>query len=80
MPRMPIQDEPESTIGRKPSELHEGEPERAGSTRPGASTRREEGGETTEARAELRDASSASRRWCAASTSDAAARGSARDV
>ncbi len=53
MPRMPIQDEPESTIGRKPAELAGSDPE-SGAARPGASVRREEG-DATEAGSEPRD-------------------------
>jgi hypothetical protein len=54
-PRMPIQDEPESTIGRKPGELHEEhQPQPRGAARSGAAIRREEGDET-EAGSEIRD-------------------------
>lgn len=55
MPRLPLQDEPESTIGRKPGRgfEHRAEPEGA-KVRSGATLRREEGDET-EAGGELRD-------------------------
>ena len=60
MPRTPIQEEPESTVGKKPERFHvdEREPEdRApprGATRSGAALRREEGDET-EHQGEIRD-------------------------
>jgi hypothetical protein len=60
MPRMPIQDEPESTVGKKPDRFHVDEREPGhreaarGATRSGAALRREEGDET-EALAEIRD-------------------------
>jgi hypothetical protein len=55
MPRLPLQDEPESTIGRKPGrgfEHHAGDD--GAPFRSGAAIRREEGDET-EAGSEIRD-------------------------
>ena len=43
MPRMPIQDEPESTVGRKPARFEHPERREKGGTRSGAEIRREEG-------------------------------------
>jgi hypothetical protein len=45
MPKMPIQDEPESTIGRKPDRLPHPETPAEGRTRLGAAIRGEEGDE-----------------------------------
>ncbi len=57
-PRMPLQDEPESTVGRKPDRgfEHPGRPGAAAASpvRSGAAIRREEGDET-EAGSEIRD-------------------------
>jgi hypothetical protein len=54
---LPIQDEPESTVGRKPSRWPHDEPERtsAAPARPGAGLRREEADERSDAGAGLRD-------------------------
>lgn len=46
MPRMPIQDEPESTIGRKPEELSHRRAATPGANRSGAALRREQGDDT----------------------------------
>lgn len=54
MPRMPIQDEPESTIGRKPADLAGSHPEQPGAARSGPSVHRA-GGDETEAGSELPD-------------------------
>jgi len=60
MPRTPIQEEPESTVGKKPERFHvderapeDREPPRK-ATRSGAALRREEGDET-EHQGEIRD-------------------------
>jgi hypothetical protein len=50
----PIQDEPESTIGRKPETLRHPEPQEQGRTRSGTAMRREEGDES-EAGSEIRE-------------------------
>jgi hypothetical protein len=55
MPRLPLQDEPESTVGRKPaSGFERREPGGGTPVRSGAALRREEGDET-EAGGEIRD-------------------------
>jgi hypothetical protein len=53
MPRMPIQDEPESTVGRKPARV-ERQPAQEERPRSGAAIRREEGDES-EAGSEIRE-------------------------
>jgi hypothetical protein len=55
MPRLPLQEEPESTVGRKPGRGFEHHPPGDGTpVRSGAAIRREEGDET-EAGSEIRD-------------------------
>ncbi len=55
MPRLPLQDEPESTVGRKPGRGFEHTGPAGGTpVRSGAAIRREEGDET-EAGSEIRD-------------------------
>ena len=43
---LPIQEEPESTVGRKPDRVEHPEPREQGGTRSGAASRREERGES----------------------------------
>jgi hypothetical protein len=54
MPRLPLQDEPESTVGRKPGRGFEHRSEDRTPVRSGAAIRREEGDET-EAGSEIRE-------------------------